>query len=96
MTNLGHSGLSLGILCQRLSLTMASSLSARWNTFTVGKGEFIVFTNTQYIQCYPKLGGTTLKPITKGDLRVAEIDFPKPQPGESLTLFWKLARGIIR
>lgn len=32
---------------------------------------------------------------TKLQLRVVEVDFLKPQPGEGLRLFWKPAWGII-
>lgn len=32
----------------------------------------------------------------EGKLRVIEVDFPKPIPGEDLKAFWKPAREIIR
>lgn len=51
------------------------------NTVEVRNREFIAFTNTKH--------------TGEGKLRVVEVDFPKPQPGESLKFFWKPARGII-
>lgn len=63
----------------------------KWlNTVQVRNREFIAFTNIQIDipnQEEPNTG--------KGKLRVVEIDFSKPQPGENLKLFWKPARGII-
>ncbi|RAK95543.1 uncharacterized protein BO80DRAFT_450116 [Aspergillus ibericus CBS 121593] len=33
--------------------------------------------------------------VVQDTLRVVEVDFMKPQPGERLNVFWKPARGII-
>lgn len=61
------------------------------NAVRVGNREFIAFTHVQ--RPFPNLGEA--RPEER-DVRVVEIDFSKPQPGENLKLFWKPARQIIR
>lgn len=61
------------------------------NTVIVWEMKFISFANTQYIVSNQGEEGTTGE-----DLRVVEVEFPKPQQGGSLNLFWKPTRAIIR
>jgi hypothetical protein len=60
------------------------------NAVRVGNREFISFTNTQ-----KNIPDQEEQNTGKEKLRVVEVDFSKPQPGENLKLFWKPARGII-
>ncbi|KAJ5591925.1 uncharacterized protein N7459_002294 [Penicillium hispanicum] len=60
------------------------------NAVRVRNREFIAFTNTQKNKPNQEEQNTG-----NGRLRVVEIDFSKPQPGENLKLFWKPARGLI-
>ena len=53
------------------------------NAVRVRSREFIAFTNP------PKNADET-------NLQIVEIDFIKPQPNETLKMFWKPARAIIR
>ena len=62
----------------------------KWlNTVQVRNREFIAFTNSHNVPNQEEQN------TGKMNLRVVEIDFSKPQPGENLKLFWKPARGII-
>ena len=61
------------------------------NAVRVQTREFIAFTNTQI----NRVSNQETSSIGEAKLRIVEIDFPKPQPGENLKLFWKPARGII-
>jgi hypothetical protein len=61
------------------------------NTVRVQTSEFIAFTNNAKQSASSKLESHT----DKTELRVVEVDFSKPQPGEYLRFFWKPARGII-
>ncbi|KAJ5257686.1 hypothetical protein N7524_009242 [Penicillium chrysogenum] len=60
------------------------------NAVRVRDREFIAFSNTEKNIPVQKEQNTE-----KEELRVVEVDFSKPQPGENLKLFWKPARGII-
>ncbi|KAJ5110876.1 hypothetical protein N7532_001411 [Penicillium argentinense] len=63
----------------------------RWlNTVRVRNREFIAFTNAQ-----KNVSNQAKQNTREGMLRVVEVDFSKPQPGENLKLFWKPARAII-
>ena len=60
------------------------------NAVRVRTREFIAFTNPK------KKKASNQEPNIKNvELQVIEVDFPKPQPGERLKLFWKSSRGII-
>ena len=61
------------------------------NAVGVQTREFIAFTNTQI----NRVSNQETSNIEEAKLRIVEVDFPKPQPGENLKLFWKPARGII-
>ncbi|KAE8339460.1 hypothetical protein BDV24DRAFT_152810 [Aspergillus arachidicola] len=58
------------------------------NAVRVRTRESIAFTNTQ-------INRFCNQNIDEAKLRIVEIDFSKPQPGENLKLFWKPAREII-
>ena len=58
------------------------------NAVRVRDREFIAFSNTEKNIPVQKEQNTE-----KEELRVVEVDFSKPQPGENLKLFWKPARG---
>lgn len=59
------------------------------NAVRVCTREFIAFSNTSV----PTPDRPTVGPR---NIRVVEVDFLKPQPGENIKLFWKPARAIIR
>lgn len=62
-----------------------------FNSVRVRTREFIAFTNTKR----QKASNQGELSIEKTGLRVIEVDFSKPQPGEDLKLNWKPAREII-
>ncbi|KAI9375217.1 hypothetical protein BJX61DRAFT_494762 [Aspergillus egyptiacus] len=61
------------------------------NAVRVRNREFIAFTNIQR----EDISGPEELDRGKGKLRVVEVDFAKPVPGENLKAFWKPAREII-
>jgi hypothetical protein len=61
------------------------------NAVRVRTREFIAFTNTQT----NIVSNKDKSNIERAKLQVVEVEFSKPQPGESLKLFWKPARAII-
>jgi hypothetical protein len=53
------------------------------NAVGVQTREFIAFTNTQI----NRVSNQETSNIEEAKLRIVEVDFPKPQPGENLKLF---------